>query len=180
MSHRKTKAGGGPRQAGTTETLESGYGRPDVLTSAFDPIVLWRTLRADQFAERDVQSIDAALHKVELLRQPFWRDAVAGDAAAAIRVAVSFLPIDEITLQIDVAMTALLRLAILNDAAAAAAISVVLRNLPGGAPLHEEAGRSWLVKNIKEAYGRNGRTPQRKRKGRTTAIAITSNPADLS
>jgi hypothetical protein len=116
--------------------------------------------------------------KVKLLGQPFWRDAVAGDAPAAIRVAVGFLPIDEITLPIDLAMTALLRLAISNDTAAAAAVSVLLRNLPGGTPLHEEAGRSWLVKNMKQAYGRKGRT-QRKRKGRTAAIEFPSDPAYL-
>jgi hypothetical protein len=131
--------------------------RPDVLTSAFDPLSLWRTLRADQTERRDLAAIDDLLSRTAILGRSDWRAAVEGDAAAAIRLAISFFPIDEITPQVDLAMIALLRRAIGGDAAAAAALSLVLRNLPGRFALHQDISKSWLVRNVLSAYGKSAR-----------------------
>jgi hypothetical protein len=136
-----------------------GGDRPDALASAFDPKAMWRTLRAEQFQAADVNPLDDLLSRTAILGREDWRATVEGDAAAAIRLAVTFLPVREITPQIDLAMTALLRLAVGGDAAAAAALSFVLRNLPGRFALHQDLSNSWLVRNALTAYGKSGRRP---------------------
>ena len=71
-----------------------------------------------------------------------WRDAVGGDVSAAVSVAVSFLPIDKVTVQVDIAMTALVGYAIEGDNAAAIVLSNILRNLPESRPLHRRSEQS--------------------------------------
>lgn len=134
--------------------------RPDVLDSAFDPWSLWRTLRAEQFNAQDLQTIRRLLTKTVLLGQPKWEEAARGDAPAAVAVAVSFFPMDEVTVPADLAMTALIRCAIEGDPAAAIVISNVLRNLPGCFAFHRQIATSWSVSNLAQARGsRRDRKP---------------------
>lgn len=126
----------------------------DFFDSAIYPLSLWRTLRAAQFEAADLTAIRVLLAKLALLGRSKWRDAVAGDAPAAIAVALSFLPIDNVTRQVDVAMTALVRCAIEGDLAAAIVIANILRNLPGSTPLHRQIATSWFVSNLAMASAR--------------------------
>ena len=120
----------------------------DFFDSATYPLSLWRTLRAVQFEATDLTAIRLLLAKLVLFDRPKWRDAIAGDAAAAIAVAVSFLPIDNVTHQVDLAMTALIRCAIEGDLAAAIVVANILRRLPGSAPSHRQIATSWFVSNL--------------------------------
>jgi hypothetical protein len=142
MSTKKKRPDSRSREATPTKSTNA---RPDVLASAFDALSLWRTLRADQYERSDLAAIDDLLRRTAILGRFDWREAVEGDAAAAIRLAISFLPIDEVTSQVDLAMTALTRHAIGGDAAAAAAVSFILRNLPGRYALHQDISTSWPV-----------------------------------
>jgi hypothetical protein len=131
------------------DTAHSSRQRPgDTAESSFDPWSSWRTRRAEQFDAAEENTIRHLLAKTALLDKPKWRDAVGGDVAAAISIAVSFLPIDKLTVQIDIAMTALVNHAIEGDNAAAIVLSNILRNLPGSRPLHRRIATSWFVSNL--------------------------------
>jgi hypothetical protein len=129
------------------------------LASAFDPKAKWRTLRAEQLKASDVNELDELLSRTAILGRADWHAAVAGDAAAAIGLAVTFLPVHEITPQVDLAMSVLLRRVVGGDAAAAAALSLVLRNLPGRFALHQDISKSWLIRNVLSVYGKSRRGP---------------------
>jgi hypothetical protein len=67
--------------------------------------------------------------------------------AAAVAVAVSFIPVDEMTLPLDLAMTALIACAIEGDPGAAIVVSNILLHLPSASPRHHEIAASWFVSN---------------------------------
>lgn len=152
----------------TRKTSRNRAGKPALIrkqkgskatASAVDPKALWRTLRSDQFDAAVVGAIDELLERTALLGREDWRAAVKGDPAAAMRLVISFMPVPEITLQIDLAMTALLRIAIGGNPPVAAALSLVLRNLPGRSARHRELSNSWLVRNALNAYRKSGQRP---------------------
>ncbi len=110
-----------------------------------NPLSSWRTLRAMQFSSDDVTSMRTLLAKTSLFGQPKWAVAASGDAPAAVAVAVSFIPVDEITSSLDLAMTALITCAIEGDPGAAIVASNMLRNLPDASPLHRQVAASWFA-----------------------------------
>lgn len=115
---------------------------------------LWRTMRAEQFGAQELDIIRRLLARIELFGHQNWRDAVDGDVPAAVAVALSFLPIAQVTPQFDIAMTALIKSAIEGDAAAAIMASNILRNLPGSDPRHRQIATSWFVSNLAAASER--------------------------
>ena len=123
----------------------SGESSCPVQIQAVYPLTLWRTLDAQQFGSRDVKSLRALLAKTSLLGQPKWAAAVNGDASAAVAVAVSFIPVDELTLPLDLAMTALIACAVEGDPGAAIVASNILLNLPSASPRHHQIAASWFV-----------------------------------
>jgi hypothetical protein len=124
---------------------DAGHG---FLASAIYPLSLWRTLRADEFEATDLAAIRGLLANTVLLGQPKWRGAVAGDVPSAVAVAVSFMPVNKITVQVDIAMTALIRCAAEGDFAAAIVAANILRNLPAAMRLHRRIATSWFVSNL--------------------------------
>jgi hypothetical protein len=120
----------------------------DLVDSAIYPLSLWRTLRAAEFEAPSLVAIRSLLAKTVLFGQPKWPAAVAGDTAAAIAVAASFMPIDNVTFQVDLAMTALIRCAVEGDLAAAIVVANILRHLPGCSPSHRQIATSWFVSNL--------------------------------
>jgi hypothetical protein len=108
----------------------------------------WRTLRALDFSFHDLTSMRALLAKTTLLGQPKWAAAVAGDGPAAVAVAISFIPAEEITMSMDLAMTALIACAIEGDPGAAIVASNILRHLPDATPRHHQIAASWFVSNL--------------------------------
>lgn len=129
--------------------------RPDALTSAFDLKAKWRTLRADQFDAVDLKEIDELLDRAVIFGRTDWNAAVKGDIEAALRLVIGFMPVAEITVQIDLAMTAMLRLALGGNSEAAAALSLVVSHLPGRFALHREISQSWMIRNVLAAYGKS-------------------------
>jgi hypothetical protein len=134
-----------PNVVGGAHASDVGHG---FLASAIYPLSLWRTLRADEFEASDLAAIKGLLANTALLGQPKWRGAVAGDVPSAVAVAVSFMPVDKITVQVDIAMTALIRCAAEGDFAAAIVAANILRNLPGAMRLHRRIATSWFVSNL--------------------------------
>lgn len=69
---------------------------------------------------------------VAIIGEPAWAGAVAGDAAAAIGLALRLDPHTASPAIYDLVMTALLACAAEDDAAACLAMSHLLRSSPGG------------------------------------------------
>lgn len=136
----------------------------DAVEPSRAPWALWRTWRAEQFDVADADTLQHLLAKTSLFGQPKWRNAVGGDVSAAVGVAVSFLPVDEVTVQFDIAMTALISYAIEGDAAAAIVVSNILRSLPGRERLHRRIATSWFVSNL-AALSAGASKPQPAHKG---------------
>jgi hypothetical protein len=127
--------------------------RPDALQSAFEPTAAWRTLRAEHFGAEDRASLRRALANTVLFGKDKskWSEALAGNVPAAVSVAVSFIPVDEITVQLDLAMTVLTLFAIDGDPAAAIVLSNILRHMPGAHAHHRQIAASWFVSNLAAA-----------------------------
>ena len=114
----------------------------------------WRTLRALDFNFHDLTSLRTSLAKTTLLGQPKWAAAVGGDGAAAVAVAISFIPADKITQSMDLAMTALIACAIEGDPGAAIVASNILRHLPDATARHRQIATSWFVSNLATSASR--------------------------
>ena len=155
---------------GGTHASDAGHG---FLASAIYPLSLWRTLRANEFEASDLAAIEGLLANTVLLGQPKWRGAVAGDVPSAVAVAVSFMPVDEITVQVDIAMTALIRCAAEGDFAAAIVAANILRNLPGAMRLHRRIATSWFVSNLMTLRAMTGKGGSAAKPGGPTPAPVT-------
>jgi len=124
------------------------------------PLSLWRTLRAEQFRAEDLDAILRILSNTELLGQQKWSEAITGDVPATVAVAVSFMPVQSVTPQVDLAMSALARCAIEGDLAAAIVLANILRHLPGVTVSHRRIATSWFVSNL--AFARTSAELRRK------------------
>ena len=68
-----------------------------------------------------------------------------GEVAAAVAVALALMPIAEVTLEVDLAMTAVLRGALAGDGPAALVLAHVLGHADIGHPFAAELSASWLT-----------------------------------
>ncbi|WP_445219751.1 hypothetical protein ACKWRH_06230 [Bradyrhizobium sp. Pa8] len=76
----------------------------------FPPLAWWRTLPSNLIRDAEHLLIIDTLDTIRVMdRHDQFAAALSGDAAAAVGVALSLLPIDEMTLTVDIVMTALLR-----------------------------------------------------------------------
>jgi hypothetical protein len=113
------------------------------------PLAWWRTLPSDAFGDPERFFLPATLEQIDVLHGgDDGAAAMKGDPAAAIGFAFSLMPIEEMTLKVDVAMTALLRCSLERNAAAALVLAQVLGLTDFGHSYPTELAASWL------AYGR--------------------------
>jgi hypothetical protein len=113
------------------------------------PLAWWRTLPSEAFHDAERLLLETTLEQIGVLHGgDDFAAALVGDSAAAIAVAFSMMPIEEITLMADIAMTALLRCALERNAAAALVLAQVLGLTDIGQSSGTEFAASWL------AYGR--------------------------
>lgn len=113
------------------------------------PLHWWRTLPSDAFRDAEQTVLLTTVMRIGVLHGgDDLTGALAGDAAAAIGVAFSLMPIEETTLTIDVAMTALCRCALAPNAAAALVMAQVigLTDLDHG--LAPELAASWYTHGL--------------------------------
>jgi hypothetical protein len=106
----------------------------------------WRTRPALDFGPTEFEELETCVRSI-LSTDKDWRAAVSGDAAAAIRLALSQKPPEFITLKTDLTMTVLLRRA-LDNAAAALVLSLKLRSMPLDRCHRNRLATSWLVRNL--------------------------------
>src|SRR5258708_3270240 len=112
------------------------------------PLAWWRTLPSDAFGDTERVLLLATLEQIDVLHGgDDFEAALEGDPSAAIGIALTLMPIEEVTLLTDIAGTALLRCALERNAAAALVLAQVVGLTDLG---HSSAlAASWLV------YGRH-------------------------
>jgi hypothetical protein len=113
------------------------------------PLAWWRTLPSDTFGEAERLILLETLGQIEVLHGgDDFAAALDGEPSAAVGVALSLMPIKEVTLQTDIALSSLLRCAVERNAAAALVLAQVLGLSDLGHPYAIELAASWL------AYGK--------------------------
>lgn len=123
------------------------------------PLAWWRMLPADKFRDAEHLLLRATLDKVAVLRGKSWIAALRGDAAASIAVALSLMPISTATLEVDIAMTAVLASALDGDATTALMLSHVLGRAALDHPFATELAASWLAHNLRHSLDRRRFNP---------------------
>jgi hypothetical protein len=116
------------------------------------PLQWWRTLPSDAFRDAEQILLVTTVERIGVLHGgDDLAAALAGDAAAAIGVAFSLMPLEETTLTVDIAMTALCRCAVARNAAAALVMAQVvgLTGLDHG--LATELAASWYTHGLRHS-----------------------------
>ena len=114
------------------------------------PLAWWRTLPANLFRDAEALLVSATLDKIDVLSGSHtFAAALRGDTAAAIAVALSLMPIEDTTLEVDLAMTAVLRGALDGDAPAALVLSHVIGHAALDHPFATELSPSWLAHHLR-------------------------------
>ncbi|AMA56831.1 hypothetical protein [Bradyrhizobium sp. CCGE-LA001] len=111
------------------------------------PLAWWRTLPSDLLHDAEHLLVIDTLGRISM----FDRDgklpaAVRGDTAAAIGAALSLLPFDEVTLTVDITMTALLQCALRGDATSTVVLANILHRVELNYPLAAELSVSWYTR----------------------------------
>jgi hypothetical protein len=121
------------------------------------PLAWWRTLPSDVFRGTERLILLTTLEQIDVLHGGAdFTAALEGDLSSAIGVAFSLMPIEEMTLKVDIAMTALLQCALEPNSTAALVLAQVLGLTDVGHPVAAELAASWF------AYGRRYSTDPRK------------------
>jgi hypothetical protein len=109
------------------------------------PLAWWRRLPSGVFGEPERLHLRATLEQINVLHAEHdLMAAVKGEAAAAIEVTFTLMPMTEFSLRTDIAMTALLRCALKSNASASLVLAQVLGLTDVGHPYATELATSWL------------------------------------
>jgi hypothetical protein len=110
------------------------------------PLVFWRTRPADAFVHTDVLIIRRALRNVGILGECNWPRAMAGDASAAIGIAVRIMRSESIRATVvDLTLSAVLCCALEDSPAAKLVLAAALRRLAKIDPPAMALSSLWLV-----------------------------------
>jgi hypothetical protein len=120
------------------------------------PLEWWRTMPADCLGSGQHLLLGATLEKICVMNDHQWLCALRGDAAASIAIAIGAMPINQVTLEVDLAMSALALCALEGSAGAALVLAHILRRTPLEHPFGRDISASWLAHNL-------GRTLKAKR-----------------
>jgi hypothetical protein len=113
------------------------------------PLTWWRQLPSDAFRNDERLLLLATLRRISVLHGgDDLAAAMRGDVAAAIGAALDLMPIEKITLQVDITLTALMRNALDGDAASSLVMAQIVGLIDVGHEFSTELAASWLV------YGR--------------------------
>jgi hypothetical protein len=122
------------------------------------PLAWWRTMPADLLRDAEHLVLRETIGKVGVLKGHDSVSAMRGDAPASIAIALEALPITTITIEVDLAMTALMLSALAGSAASALVLSQVLQRTALDHPFAEELSVSWLALNLRRAIGTTKRS----------------------
>jgi hypothetical protein len=123
--------------------------RPEDVT----PLAWWRTMPADLLGDAEHLLLREVIGKIGVLKGREWISAMRGDAVASVEIALGILPISTVTLDVDLAMTTLMLVALGGNAAAALVLSQVLQRVSLDHPFAKELSVSWLGFNLRRVMG---------------------------
>lgn len=138
-----------PNQVGAARRQQPSS--PDAAASAASvslsaPLHWWRSLPPAAFTQSHLEALNAILSCFAILHEPRWRAAVAGDAPAAIGIALRVTKNrDVLTAATDIVMTALLRPALSGNPGAVLVLATIVRRLVGGIA-GQHLASSWLAR----------------------------------
>jgi len=115
------------------------------------PLEWWRTMPADHLGETQRLHLSATLEKICVMKDHQWLSALRGDAAASVAIAIGAMPIGKVTLEVDLAMSALALCTLEGSAGAALVLSHILRRTTLDHPFRKELSSSWLALNLYRA-----------------------------
>lgn len=115
------------------------------------PLQWWRTMPADHLGDAQHLLLRATLEKICVIKGHTWLASLHGDAATSIALAFGSLPITELTLDADLAMSSLTVSALGGNAGSVLVLSHILRLTPLDHPFARELSVSWLVLNLRRA-----------------------------
>jgi hypothetical protein len=137
---------GGPAKAGERAHTPWPFNLGDVT-----PLEWWRTMPADHLGDAQHFHLRATVEKICVMKDHQWISALRGDAAASIAIAIGAMPIDRVTVEADLAMSALALCALEGSAGAAVVLAHVLRRTPLDHPFGKDLSASWLALNLYRA-----------------------------
>lgn len=110
------------------------------------PIEWWRLLPRENFRDAEKLVLNVSLERVTILHaNPKLKSALAGSTEAALSAALAVLPFDEITLEIDLIMSSVLRCALNGSPAAALVLESVLDSTRLRHDYAAELSESWCA-----------------------------------
>jgi hypothetical protein len=122
------------------------------------PLSWWRNIRGELFTAGIAAQLREHIAVFAIIGEPSWNAAAAGDAASAVRLALTVDQEVAGPVIIDLVMTALLACAAEGDAAACLSMSYALRRRPGAGQAEARIATSWLVRNFTTAMKRTNKT----------------------
>ena len=117
----------------------------------FSPLQWWHTMPADHLGDAQHMLLRATLEKISVIKAHKWLAGLHGDAAASIAVALGSLPITELALEVDLAMSALTVSSLGGNAGSVMVLSHILPLAPLDYPFAKELSVSWRVLNLRRA-----------------------------
>lgn len=115
------------------------------------PLAWWRTMPADHLGDAQHLLLRATLENICVIKGHTWLSALHGDAATSIALALGSLPITELTLDVDLAMSSLTVSSLGGNAGSVLVLSHILRLAPLDHPFAWELSVSWLELNLRRA-----------------------------
>jgi hypothetical protein len=112
------------------------------------PLEWWRTMPADHLGDAQRLHLRTTMEKISVMNDHRWLSALRGDAAASIAIAIGAMPIEQVTLDVDLAMSALALCALEDSAGAALVLAHVLKRTPLNHPFGKDISASWLALNL--------------------------------
>lgn len=118
------------------------------------PLEWWRTMPADRFTDAKANILCNTLTSISVASEPNWLAALDDNGPTSVAIAISAMPIDKISLSVDLALSALLLTALRGNAAARFVLSHILRRAPLNHPFGENLAASWRTSSTAPARGR--------------------------
>jgi hypothetical protein len=110
------------------------------------PLAWWRTLPSDRLGDAEALLVNTTLAKIDVMGGgDAPAAALRGEIGAGVTVALSLMPVGEVTLEVDLAMTAVLRGPLDGDGLAALVLAHVLDRADIDHPFATEISASWLT-----------------------------------
>jgi len=138
------------------------------------PLAWWRTMPADHLGDVELTQLRATMENISVMKDYQWLSALRGDAPASIAIAIAAMPIDRVTLEVDLAMSALALCALEGSAGAALVLSHILRLTPLDHPFGRDLAASWLVLNLCRAFAAKSNGSARPRRSQTSPVTQKS------